>query len=154
VPTKTLVAYITAGGVSRRYAEAVAETLRSDGMTVDLIDLKRDSVSDLEPYENVVVCAGVRMGMVYRAGKRLLGRKEMVGKRVAVLLASGIAIGDRAKAREKFLTPLMAKLGLSPVAYDAFPGSMPGAAGKTDDKVDLELARQWTREFAGRLTAA
>jgi menaquinone-dependent protoporphyrinogen IX oxidase len=151
VPTRTLVAYITAGGATERYAQVVAETLRSSGHAVDVVNLKRDRVADLSLYENVVVGTGVRMGLVYRAAKQFLRRKDLVGKKLAVFLSSGIAIQDREKARGKFLAPLVSRLALAPLKYDAFPGSMPGTAGRPDDRTDVELARQWATELAARL---
>lgn len=118
---------------------------------MDVVDLKRDGIPDLSPYENVVVCTGVRIAMVYRKAKQFLGRKELKGKRLAVFLSSGVAVQSREKARERFLTPLIKKLGLTPLMYDALPGIMPAPGGKTNDKVDTELARQRARELAGRL---
>ena len=148
---KTLLVYVTAGGATEQYARVVAEALRSRGHAVDVVDLKRDRVADLSPYANVIVGSGVRMAMVYRAAKQFLGRKDLEGKRLAVFLSSGIAVQDREKARERFLTPLVTKLSLTPVMYTALPGITPGQAGKGKDTSDLEGARQWALELAGKL---
>lgn len=152
MPERVLVAFVTAGGATERYANAVAESLRSRGMTVDVANLKRDRVGDLSPYSTVVVGTGVRMGLVYMAAKRFLGRKDVAARRVAIFLSSGIAIQDRGKAREQFLTPLVRKHGLSPVSYTALPGAAPGRVGTAGDKVDLDLARSWAGEVAAGLT--
>jgi menaquinone-dependent protoporphyrinogen IX oxidase len=151
VSEHVLVAFVTAGGATERYANAVAEALRTSGVTVDVANLKRDRVDDLSAYSTVVVGTGVRMGLVYMAAKRFLGRKDLGSKRVAVFLSSGVAIQDRAKAREAFLTPLVKRLGLTPVSYTALPGAVPGRAGTAGDKVDLELARSWVGEVVAGL---
>ena len=149
---RTLVAYVSAGGATEGYAHIIADTLRSRGHVVDAIDLRRERVPDLSSYENAVVGTGVRMGMVYRKGKQFLRRKDLVGKRLAVFLSSGIAIGSPEKSKAKFLEPLMKKYGLDPVMCDAFPGKMPGSGGKLADRTDPEVARRWAEELAPKLS--
>ncbi|MBM3308421.1 MAG: hypothetical protein FJY74_08850 [Candidatus Eisenbacteria bacterium] len=151
---KTLIAFVTAGGATERYAQVVAETLRSAGHDVEVVDLKRAKVADLSGYDGVVLGAGVRMGMVYRKAKAFLARKDLKGTHLAVFLSSGIAIEDPEKARAKFLTPLMTRHGLEPVACDAFPGRMPGSAGKANDRTDAQRARLWAGRVAGLLAGA
>lgn len=148
---KTLLAYVSAGGATESYAKTIAEALTSRGHDVHVVNLKRERVADLASYDAVVVGTGVRMGMVYRAAKKLLAGKELKDKRLAVFLSSGLAIGDREKSKEKFLGPIMRKYGLSPVMYDAFPGKMPGPAGKVEDTTDMEAARRWAEELAQKL---
>ena len=137
---KTLVAYISAGGATERYAHIVAETLHSRGHVVDVADLKRDRISDLSLYENVVVGTGVRIAMVYRKGKQFLRRGDLKGKRLAVFLSSGIAVESAERSKAKFLKPLVERYDLDPVMYDAFPGKMPGPGGKLKDTTDPEVA--------------
>lgn len=149
--SKTLVGYVSAGGATEQYARVVADTLRSRGHVVDLVNLRRERVRDLSPYENVVLGTGVRMAMVYRLGKRFLGRKDLKGKRLAVYLSSGVAIDDPDKARERFLIPIVKRHGLDPVMCDAFPGKMPGSGGGLEDRTDDDIARRWAEELAGRL---
>jgi len=151
VPERVLVVFVTAGGATERYAGVVAETLRSRGMAVDVANLKKDPVKELSSYSGVVVGTGVRMGLVYMAAKRFLARKDLASKPIAIFLSSGIAVMDRTKARERFLTPLVKKLGLSPVSYAALPGAAPGRTGTADDKVDPDLARAWAEEVATEL---
>jgi len=153
--SRTLLAYISAGGATEQYAQVIAETLRSRGHEVDLVNLKREQAGDLSDYGNFVLGAGVRMAMVYRRGKQFLRRKDLEGKKLAVYLSSGMAIEDPQKARERFLTPFIEKCGLRPVMYDAFPGKAPGGPdGKLDDRTDVEVARSWAETLADRLAAA
>jgi menaquinone-dependent protoporphyrinogen IX oxidase len=149
----TLLAYITAGGATEQYAQVIAETLRERGHAVDVVNLKRERVPDLSGYDSVVLGAGVRMAMIYRKGKRFLARKDLKGKRLAVYLSSAMAIDQPDKAKERFLTPLMERNGLTPVMYDALPGKVPGGpGGRLDDRTDAGLARKWAEELAGRLS--
>ncbi|MCK4408450.1 MAG: hypothetical protein KAW67_00085 [Candidatus Eisenbacteria sp.] len=149
---RTLVAYISAGGATERYAHIIADTLRSRGYVVDAVDLKRDRVPDLSSYENAVVGTGVRIGMVYRKGKQFLRRKDLKGKRLAIFLSSGVAIKSAEKSKAMFLQPLVEKYSLDPVMCDAFPGKIPGSRGKLEDRTDPEIARLWAEELASRLS--
>jgi menaquinone-dependent protoporphyrinogen IX oxidase len=153
VSSKTLVAYVSAGGATEQYARVIADTLRSRGLEVDLTDLRRERVRDLSAYGTVVLGTGVRMAMVYRRSKRFLARKDLKGKRLAIYLSSGMAIDRPDEARERFLAPLVKRNGLDPVRFDAFPGKMPGSGGKLEDRTDDDIARRWAEELAGRLAA-
>ena len=149
---RTLLAYVSAGGATERYAHIIADTLRSRGHAVDVIDMKRDRIPDLPSYGSVVVGTGVRMGMVYRKGKQFLRRKDLEGKRLAIFLSSGIAIKSAERSKAKFLEPLVKKYGLDPVMCDAFPGKMPGSGGKLEDTTDPEIAGLWAGELASKLS--
>jgi menaquinone-dependent protoporphyrinogen IX oxidase len=153
MPSRMLVAYVTAGGATEAYAKIIADALGARGHDADLVNLKRERAPDLSGYDGVVVGMGVRMAMVYRAGKRFLARKDLKGRPLAVYLSSAMAIDDPDKAKTKFLAPLMERYGLEPVMWDAFPGKMPGGPGKLEDRTDPEIARKWAEELAGRLDA-
>ena len=152
---KTLVAYFSKGGAAAKYAHVIAETLEARGFPVDQVDLHVDRTPDLQPYENVVIGTGIRVGIVYRMGKRILRRPELKEKRVAVFLASGIAVTDAPRARRRFLEPLMKRFGLTPIAFQAFAGMLPGGEGlKLVDNTDPAAARKWASDLADLLLAA
>ena len=145
---RTLVGHVSSGGATRDYAEVIGETLTSRGHEVKIVDLKREKVDDLSPFDLVVVGMGVRMFMVYRKGKQFLSRDDLKGKRLAVFLSSAMAIEDPEKAKERFLSPLIEKHGLQPIMHDAFPGKMPVGGGKLQDRTDPEVARKWANALA------
>ena len=84
---KTLIAYFSKGGAASKYAHAIAETLEEKGFPVDEVDLHTNKAPDLNEYDNVIIGTGVRIGVVYRMGKRILRRNELKDKRLAVFLA-------------------------------------------------------------------
>ena len=151
---KTLVAYFSKGGASGDYARIVAEVLASRGHQVELVDLRKQRKPELAGYDNVVLGTGVRIGRVYRRGRKFLRSEELAGKRLAIFLSSGIAVDDAGESKKKFLEPLVDKLGLDPLMCDAFPGKVPGPGGKLEDKTDPERARRWAEELAAKLAAA
>jgi menaquinone-dependent protoporphyrinogen IX oxidase len=148
---KTLIAYITKGGATAAYARVIGQVLAARGHEVDIVDLKKQRKPALAGYETVVLGSGVRIGMVYRVGKRFLRRDDLKDKQLAIFLASGIAIEDAHKAKQKFLDPLIERYGLHPLMCDALPGRTPGAAGKAPDTTDPARAREWAETLAERL---
>jgi menaquinone-dependent protoporphyrinogen IX oxidase len=150
---KVLLAYITAGGATEEYARVIADTLRSRGLGIEIVDLKHGKTPDPSAYDAVVVGMGVRMAMVYRKGKGFLARKDLKGKPLAVYLSSAMAIDDPEKAKARFLAPLLERHGLDPVMWDAFPGKVPRGPGKLEDRTDPEIARRWALNLAERLGA-
>jgi menaquinone-dependent protoporphyrinogen oxidase len=151
---KTLVVYYSKGGATEDYARIVAQVLGSGGHEVELVNLRNRVKLNLADYDNVVVGTGVRIGMVYRKGKRFLRRKQLKGKRLAIFLSSGIAVEDAEKSKRKFLTPLVEKYGLDPVAYDALPGKVPGPGGELENKTDPGRARLWAEDLVAKLHEA
>ncbi len=90
--------------------------------------------------------------MVYRRTKKFLKRKDLKNKKLAVFLSSGIAVENPEKSKAKFLTPLLNKYNLHPVAYVALPGKTPGPKGELQDKTDAEPARNWVKDLSRKLT--
>lgn len=155
MPARTLVAYFSKGGATSRYAQVVAETLAARGFPVDRVDLHVERAPKLDDYANVVIGTGVRIGVVYRMGKRILRRQELKGKRLAVFLASGIAVHDPERARNNFLTPLFKRFGLQPMSFVALPGMLPGGDhGELVDNTQPDEARRWADGLAEQLLAA
>lgn len=150
---RTLVAYASKAGAAEKYALLIAEKLRERGGEVDVADLHKSEVGDLASYDNVVVGAGVRIGLVYGKARKFLKRKDLAGRRLAVFLCTGMAVEDPEKAGKKYVEPLIAKSGLEPVMTGSFPGVMPGQGGKHQDKTDPEAAGRWAEELASRFGA-
>lgn len=148
---KTVIAYVTKGGATALCARTVADVLTAAGHQVDVIDLKKKRKPQLAEYRNVVLGTGVRIGMVYRLGKRFLRRKELRDKRLAIFLSSGIAVEDAEKSKQKFLDPLVKKYDLHPVMCDAFPGRTPGPANEMTDTTDPERVKKWAEALASKL---
>ncbi len=59
---KILVCYGTRYGSAGEIAENIGEILRSRGATVDIINLKKSKVKNLESYDLVVLGSGIQMG--------------------------------------------------------------------------------------------
>jgi len=150
---KTLVAFYTKGGASGKYAEAIADALKSKGIPVDLFDL-RGRKPDVSNYENVVVGTGVRMFMVYWKWRRVLRQKSLKEKRLFMFLSSGMAINEPDKAVEKFLKPLVEKYMLKPQSLISFPGILPAKWAKSEKDMNAfkpELAKEWALAISEKM---
>jgi len=151
---KTLIAYATKGGVTGENAQTVATVLREKhGFEVDVVDLVKDRVPDLEDYQNIFIGSGVRMGMWYRKAAWFL-KKNFRGKRLVVFLSSCSA-GDPKSydgAITRYIKNVLEKHGkVNPVAYEAFGGRMEMGGKVTDNTTAREKVEQWADAVGRKL---
>jgi menaquinone-dependent protoporphyrinogen oxidase len=124
--------------------------LKGADRDVDIVNLRETRKPDLGKYGAVVIGSGVRLGRWYGPAKKLLKRKELASKKVALFVACGMAC-EKAKREEamfNYIAPMAAKHALNPVSMRAFPGSLPGKAG---GPVSTSGSEAWGRELAGLL---
>jgi menaquinone-dependent protoporphyrinogen oxidase len=151
--SKLLIAYSTKGGASETYAKAIAETLKSDGIDVEIFDLKKDK-PDISNFDTVVLGTGVRMYMVYRHWKKILKLRELHEKNLFMFLSSGMATEDPDKAVKKFLDPIVSKYGLKPDSLVSFPGIIPEKWAENEEQknaVKPELAKKWAKDISSKI---
>ncbi|MGV9560429.1 flavodoxin domain-containing protein [Streptomyces sp. NPDC003401] len=72
MPDNVLVAYATKNGSTAQIAQAVAETLRKDGLAAEA--LPAGSVTDVAPYDAVVVGGGLYAGRWHKDARRFVRR--------------------------------------------------------------------------------
>ncbi|GAA1913425.1 hypothetical protein GCM10009837_42690 [Streptomyces durmitorensis] len=70
--SKVLVAYGTTNGSTARIAETITEVLRKEGMSAEAIPAR--SVTNVEPYDAVVVGGGLYAGHWHRDARRFVRR--------------------------------------------------------------------------------
>jgi len=151
--SKTLVAYFTKGGASEEYAKVIAETLKENGLGVEICNLARD-IPDVADFDTVVLGTGVRMFRVYRPWKKILKQKTLGNKHLFMFLSSGTAIEEPDKAVEKFLRPLVEKYNLKPKSLVSFPGKIPEKWAKLDSQKETmkpEKAKAWAQEISRQI---
>jgi menaquinone-dependent protoporphyrinogen IX oxidase len=140
---KTLIAFMTKGGVTGENAEMIADILRGEfGHHVTVVNMRRQKVPDLAPFDNVVVGTGVRIQTPYRKAKKLLRNKGLADKKVAIFISSAEAGDDPESATAKYEKKLCGKVEhMKPVACQAFGGRMP--FGDKTDWTDPETVKEW-----------
>jgi menaquinone-dependent protoporphyrinogen oxidase len=87
-----LVSAASKHGATREIAEAIAETLRTTGLRVDLVD--PDEVESVEPYDAVVLGSGIYAGRWLEPARRLTERQHAELKARPVWLFSSGPIGE------------------------------------------------------------
>ena len=152
---KTLIAFETKGGATDESARKIAEVLRSKyQIEVDLVDLKKQNISDCSQYHNIVIGGGVRMGKVYNKTLKCL-KNDFNGKKVAFFVSSGDA-GDPEKyqqAKTKYIEKVLANYpSVKPVAVEAFGGRMKMLGKTIYDKIDLAKVEAWAEELGRRFS--
>jgi menaquinone-dependent protoporphyrinogen oxidase len=156
VNKKTLVAYETKGGATEEIAQKIADVLRSKfQLDVDLVNLKKQKISDCSQYPNVVVGGGVRGGKVYSKALDCL-ENDFSGKNVAFFVCAGGA-GDPEKheqVKTQFVETVLADYpDVKPVATEAFGGRMKVLGKTVFDNVDLVKVEAWAEELGKKFSS-
>jgi menaquinone-dependent protoporphyrinogen IX oxidase len=152
---RTLIAYITKGGVTEEAAAVISSVLRDKyGLVVDVVNLRENSSPDLVQYANVIIGSGVRMQKVYKEALKFL-QNDFGDRRVAIFLSSGEAGDPKSydQAITKYVKNVLAKYPhVRPVAAEAFGGRM-AILGKTvSDSRNMEKVRVWAEELGKKLS--
>jgi menaquinone-dependent protoporphyrinogen oxidase len=153
---KTLVAYETKGGATEESARKIAAVLRSKyRLEVDLVNLKKQKISDCSQYHNIVIGGGVRKGKVYGKALKCL-ENDFSGKKVAFFVSSGDA-GDPEKyqqAKIKFVEDVLAHYpNVKPVATEAFGGRIKILGKTVLNNIDLTKVEAWAEELGKKFTS-
>lgn len=113
---KVLVAYGTRYGSARFVAKDVYEFLEKSGNDVTLVDLRKETVpGNLNDYDLIVAGSSVAMFSWIPAVKRFLRKCTKTKVPTAVYICCGTDIEDPAKARERFMNKVLAKVGIQAV---------------------------------------
>jgi menaquinone-dependent protoporphyrinogen oxidase len=155
-----LIAYATKHGSTREVAEAVAATLREEGLEVEV--KPAGEARALDAYDGVVLGGALYMGRLHRDAKRFLSRHRGA---LAALPVAVFAMGPRtleekavAESRAQLDRALAEVPELEPVAVAIFGGVLDPAAQHfpfnrmpAADARDWDAIRLWARELARSL---
>jgi len=151
---RTLVAYVTKGGVTEEAASVISSVLRDKyGLVVDVVNLRENFSPDLAKYANVIIGSGVRMQKVYKETLKFL-ENDFGDKRVAIFLSSAEAGDPKSydQAITKYIKNVLAKYPqVKPVAAEAFGGRMTILGKTVSDSRDMEKVRVWAEELGKKL---
>jgi menaquinone-dependent protoporphyrinogen oxidase len=154
-PNKTLIAYETKGGATEESARKIADILRSKyQLEVDLVDLKKQKVPDLNQYRNIIIGGGVRGGKVYGKALKFI-ENDLSGKHVAFYVSSSWAgtPGSYENAKVKFVENTLAKYPkINPVSTEAFGGRIRMLRKTMVDNTDLTKVEAWAEELGKKFS--
>jgi menaquinone-dependent protoporphyrinogen oxidase len=155
-----LIAYATKHGSTREVAEAVAETLREEGLDVELREAAETRT--LDRYDGVVLGGALYLGRLHKDAKRFLLRHRVA---LAALPVAVFAMGpqtleekDVAESRAQLDRALADAPELEPVSVAIFGGVVDPATLRfplnrmaASDARDWDAIRAWARELARSL---
>lgn len=160
--SKVLVAYGTTSGSTAQIAEAIADVLREEGVTVEAMPAR--SVTDLEPYDAVVVGGGLYAGRWHKDARRFVRRHAReLSRRPLWFFSSGPL---DASASERDIPPVpgvrRAMIRLDVQEHVTFGGCLEEGAkgfiarkivssGKGGDFRDFDQIKAWAARIAGEV---
>ena len=123
---KALIAYGTRYGSTTGIAEKIKSIFESHEIEVDLVNLGKEKVRDLD-YDLIVIGSGIQVGNWTKDSLKFLEKNaaEIKQKNHALFVTSGLA-RDKSKQEEyteQYLNQVAEKYGLNPVKVGLFVGS-------------------------------
>ena len=135
----------------------MAGALKGAGRDVDIVDLRQTRKPDLAGCDAIVIGTGIRFGRWYGPARKLLKRKELAGKKIALFIACGMLAEDSKKcdlAVKNYIDSIAGKYGIKPVSARAFVGFMPDGkslklgSASGSRPMDTAASEEWGRELA------
>ena len=147
---RTLIAYASIGGSTEEYANAIFSVFKDEyKMQVDLVDLMKNQNPDLTPYSNIVVGSGIRIQRMHSQGARFL-EKDFGDRKVAIFVSS---LEPKEDVIKKYVDKILEKnRKLAPLNVEVFGGRMRFIGKTSNDKVDINKAKEWAQKIGKQLT--
>lgn len=168
---KVLLAYATTHGSTREIAEAVAGTLREQGLAVDVLPARQAKA--LSGYQAVVLGAPLYMFRLHKDARGFLARHQKAfGAGLPIAIFAGGPFGDSdekvwAEVRQKLVEELAKFPWLKPLAVEVVGGKFDPAGlrfpwnlmpyMKTQPPSDLrdwDAIRAWAVDLAAKIKTA
>lgn len=149
---KILVCYGTRYGSAGEIAENIGEILRNRGATVDIINLKKNKVKNLESYDLVVVGSGIQMGKWTKEPLKFIKKNLAVlaRKKIALFVSWMTAAKPEScnQARRDYLDNITADFPeIIPISMGLFGGLIDTSKGNIMTKAIMQvLVKSFTEE--------
>ncbi len=126
---RSLVAFGTKYGSTEKVAETIADVLRSSGHTVDVADLRRKPMYEVDDYDMVVIGSSIIVGGWSKGSKRFLEENCEIlrNKKVAMFVCcseSYLRPDEKEAQRKNFLSNVAEVHGLEPISLGLFGGEI------------------------------
>lgn len=99
---KALVAYGSRYGSAEEIAEEIRKVLENEGVEVDLVNLRKNKVDSISPYDLIVVGSGIKMGKWTKEPLKFLEKNKstLQDKKIALFVSCGAALEGKEKIEE------------------------------------------------------
>ncbi len=140
---KILVCYGTRYGSAGEIAENIGEILRNHGATVDIINLKKNKVKNLETFDLVVVGSGIQMGKWTKEPLQFLKKHPVIlsRKKIALFVSCMTAAKPEScnQARRNYLDNIAADFPeIIPISMGLFGGLIDTSKGNILTKAIMQ----------------
>ncbi len=124
---KVLVAFATKHGATAEVAEEIAQTIRGEGHDVDVADLGRGTMDDVDSYDLAVVGSGIIAGNWIKGARRFIEKRsgELRRVRTAFFIVGSEPYFEPERREEllaKYITGPVSEQGLTPSSTAVFGG--------------------------------
>jgi menaquinone-dependent protoporphyrinogen oxidase len=149
---KVLICYGTRYGSAGEISEYIAETLRERGAIVEVINLKKEKVANLDTYDLIVVGSGIQMGKWTKEPLKFLkkNRETLSRKKVALFVSCMSAAKPETcdQARRNYLDKIAAEFpDIAPISMGLFGGMIDTSKGNIMTKAIMQaLAKSFVEE--------
>lgn len=149
---KALVCYGTRYGSAGEIAENIGEILRNRGATVEVVNLKKNQVKDLESYNLVVIGSGIQMGKWTKEPLKFLKKNsETLSRKKVALFVSCMSATEQEKcnqARRDYLDNVATEFPeIIPISMGLFGGLIDSSRGNFMIKGLMKtLAKEYSEE--------
>ena len=149
---KVLICYGTRYGSAGEIAENIGEILRERGATVNVVNLKKDKVKDLESFDLVIIGSGIQMGRWTKEPLKFLkkNRDTLARKKVALFVSCMSATKPETcnQGRRDYLEKIdMEVPEVSPISMGLFGGMIdPTRGGRMTKGLMTSLLKEFTKE--------
>ena len=144
---KVLVCYGTRHGSAGEIAENIGEILRNRGAIVEIVNLKKSKVKDLETFDLVVVGSGIQMGKWTKEPLKFIKKNLVILSRKKVALFMTAAKPESCnQARRNYLDNIAADFPeIIPISMGLFGGLIDRSKGNIMTKTIMQAL---TKSFA------
>ena len=131
--TKALIVYGTRYGATANTSEVISESLREEGIDVEVVDAKKHKIKSITDFNLIIVGSGIQMGKWTSEPEGFIKKhqQELSQKKLAIFVSCGganpLSEGEQkqkelADAKKKYLQNKAAKLKVNPIALGFFGG--------------------------------
>ena len=149
---KVLICYGTRYGSAGEIAENIGEILRESGNTVEVANLKKDKVKDLESFDFIIVGSGIQMGRWTKEPLKFLkkNRDILSRKKVALFVSCMSATKPETcnQGRRDYLDKIIAEFPeIIPISMGLFGGLIdPTRGGRMTKGLMTSLLKEFAKE--------
>ena len=150
--TKVLICYGTRYGSAGEIAEKIGETLENRTAMVEVVNLKKGKVKDLESFDLIIIGSGIQMGRWTKEPLKFLkkNREILSRKKVALFVSCMSATKPETcnQGRRDYLDKIIADFPeIVPIAMGLFGGLIdPSRGGRMTKGLMSALLKEFAKE--------